>query len=487
MTSSEGVKFLFATTFSLSLSLVLLVICEVFHLMHAAARRLHWLFDVYSLLVLLMFVLPPAQMYFIMIDAGWHASYALRGSFVAELLFLYVFWRIGSPISSSSNLSSLISVEAGMSRILIVGTTMLAVLSGFTAVNLPFTYLGSFVRPVKEKEVILLEKRILTALNDVRASKLHILETETGAPSLTSTFATPPVHRFSVPTCDALVSSSSASASESTLGRNREPSPRSGSRMRHAAIGAQAYPTSVAVENVSGFYRIDALPPDVVAAERRGEALFIEYNEAARAWHDVTFARSPLGRLFTMMGAVMLILCAARVMAALYNISSHLFRFEYAKRGGSKAGVVTAALSSKVDRFADLIGVRAGVVYEYSTLAFTSLLIAINIRSALLRMTSVFSLVSDNDALSSSAAVFIAHLMGTYVISSTVLIRRFLPPGSRALISDVMGPMEFQFYQRWFDVLFISSAAIGALFLAHQSGRWRPKWLFGTRHRRKYV
>lgn len=416
--------------------------------MHNATRRLHWLFDVYSLLVLLVFVLPTAQVYLILIDAGWRTASAVRGSAVAEILFLYTFWRIGDPFASTSrSIRSMVSVEAGMSRILIIGTTMLAVLSGFTAVHLPYTYLSSFIRPVREKEVYQLETRLLSSLEDVRRRKYEILESEARSYTRQVGHSTQPyfLKRF-------------FATQEPNISSRPLPRPAGNSELDDSASHAATH-------------CITFTPPDIVAAERRTEAIFREYNEAAAAWRDVLFARTLLGRLFTVLGALMLVLCGARVVAAVYNIILHVLRVQ---RGGTKGG--TAMLSSEVHQMLLVIGIEIDVdiLYQYATLAFTSVLIAVNIRSALVRMTSVFSFVSGNETLNSSAAVFIAHLMGTYVISSTVLIGSFLPPGSRALIGDVMGSMEFQFYQRWFDVLFIGSAIVAAMILSYQSGRWRP-------------
>ncbi|CDF37011.1 unnamed protein product [Chondrus crispus] len=287
---------------------------------------------------------------------------------------------------------------------------MLALLSGFTAVHLPYSYLSAVIRPVKEKDVVALADRLCAALDHVLHKKRALLETEVS-------FAVRPA-------------------------ASRKPRPPQGRALQ-------------------------GLPPDVVDAERSVSALFVQYNEAAAAWHDVAFARTNVGRLFTVLGALMLLLCAVRLVAAVYHIYAHLRGAGVGGKGG--AFLISHHLHGLLVR-AGMRGLDVKVVYQYSTLGITSILIAVNLRAALMRMTSLFALLAGNDALNSSAAVFIAHLMGTYVISSTVLIRSFLPPGSRVLISDVLGKMEFQYFQRWFDVLFISSAVIGALVLAYQSG-----------------
>lgn len=381
---------------------MLLILFEAVGLMHTATRRLNWMFDVYALLALLVLVLPVAQVYHLLRDAGFSRGAGARGAFVAEAVFLYVFWRIGDPFKTGfADARALFSVEAAMGRILIVGTTMLALLSGFTAVNLPYGYLAWFLHRVSERDVLALEKRFFAALDDIAAEKRHVLETE-------------------------------------------------------RAPGGVDVPTR----------RIHHVPDALIAAERRADAAFLRFNEAAAAWRDILFARTALGRLFTALGALMLLLCGVRVAVALANIWRHL-------RGGSAARGGAPKLFGYLHRALVPLGVHADkdVVYQYATLGFTSILIATNMRAALIRMSSAFTLLSDNESVSSSAPVFIAHLMGTYVISSTILVRSFLPPGTRALISDVMGSMEFQYFQNWFDILFIGSAAIAVLFLTYQSGR----------------
>lgn len=61
--------------------------------------------------------------------------------------------------------------------------------------------------------------------------------------------------------------------------------------------------------------------------------------------------------------------------------------------------------------------------------------------------------------------------MGTYITSSTVLARPFLPPGSRALIAELQrgGRVEYEFFSRYFDAIFLSSAAIAAVVLLRPS------------------
>lgn len=415
-----AIQTLFALTFSVSVSLVCLILFDAIGLMHTATRRLNWLFDVYLLLILLVVVLPIAQVHHILNDLGISSSRSAKFAILAEFVFLYLFWRIGDPLTSPQHVTQLsrnpifrttpaaVAVhfaQAAMARILILGTTLLAILSGLTAVNLPYAYLGWFLHQVSEKDMLGLEKRLATSLQDIAAEKRYVLDTE--------------------PARD-----------ESAFG------PRT---IRH-------------------------MPQSIVAAERRSHQLFEQYNDAATAVREIRFASTLIGRLFTVLGAVMLVLCGVRVFLALYNI---VLRMRGTIRGYNGTPKLFVYLHAILQSFG--VHVSGQVVYQYATLSFTSVLLATNLRAALKRMSSVFAVISGHESLSSSAPVFVAHLLGTYTISSTILIP-FLPPGSRLLISDVMGDLEFQYFQSWFDVLFICSAAVAVCLLLYQQGLlWKSR------------
>lgn len=74
--------------------------------------------------------------------------------------------------------------------------------------------------------------------------------------------------------------------------------------------------------------------------------------------------------------------------------------------------------------------------------------------------------------------LILAQIMGMYFISSVLLLRMNMPVQYRAIITQVLGALQFNFYHRWFDVIFLVSAlgSIVTLYLAHKEPIKENSW-----------
>lgn len=100
--------------------------------------------------------------------------YSTSLTIILWLVYLYFFWRIGDPFPLLSVNRGIFSIEQGVSRIGVVGVTVMAVLSGFGAVNFPFTSMNYFIHPVTQNDVIATERKLLQTIDMMLAKKKRI-------------------------------------------------------------------------------------------------------------------------------------------------------------------------------------------------------------------------------------------------------------------------------------------------------------------------
>lgn len=89
-------------------------------------------------------------------------------------IFLYGFWRIGDPFPLLSVSHGVFTIEQAVSRIGVIGVTVMAILSGFGAVNYPYTSMTYFIRPVSQTDILTLERKLLLTMDMILAKKKRI-------------------------------------------------------------------------------------------------------------------------------------------------------------------------------------------------------------------------------------------------------------------------------------------------------------------------
>lgn len=61
-------------------------------------------------------------------------------------MYIYLFWKIGDPFPLLSPKQGILAIEQAISRVGVIGVTVMALLSGFGAVNYPYTSMAYFMR-----------------------------------------------------------------------------------------------------------------------------------------------------------------------------------------------------------------------------------------------------------------------------------------------------------------------------------------------------
>jgi hypothetical protein len=65
----------------------------------------------------------------------------------------------------------------------------------------------------------------------------------------------------------------------------------------------------------------------------------------------------------------------------------------------------------------------------------------------------------------------LAHGMGMYVAASVLMMRMSVPPAYRVVLSQVLENVEFVYYQRWFDNIFLASS-LGSVVVIWVQRKW---------------
>ncbi|XP_061042060.1 Golgi pH regulator A isoform X2 [Eubalaena glacialis] len=368
------VQVIFSVTFAFSCTMFELIIFEILGVLNSSSRYFHWKMNLCVILLILVFMVP----FYI-------------GYFIVSNIRLWI-----------------LSIEQLISRVGVIGVTLMALLSGFGAVNCPYTYLSYFLRNVTDTDIVALERRLLQTMDMIISKKKRMAVTRR------TMFQKGEVHN--------------------------KPS------------GFWGMIKSVTT-SAPGSENLTLIQQEVDALEELSRQLFLETADLYATKERIEYSKTFKGKYFNFLGYFFSIYCVWKIFMATINIV-----FD---RVG-KTDPVTRGIEITVN----YLGIQFDVKFWSQHISFilVGIIIVTSIRGLLITLTKFFYAISSSKS-SNVIVLLLAQIMGMYFVSSVLLIRMSMPLEYRTIVTEVLGELQFNFYHRWFDVIFLVSALSSILFL----------------------
>uniref|UniRef100_A0A665U7S3 Golgi pH regulator n=1 Tax=Echeneis naucrates TaxID=173247 RepID=A0A665U7S3_ECHNA len=370
------VQVVFSITFAFSCTMFELIIFEILGALSSSSRYFHWKLNLYVILLVLIFVVPFYIGYFVVSNIRLLQRQRLLFACMVWFTFMYFFWKLGDPFPILSPKHGILSIEQLISRVGVIGVTLMALLSGFGAVNCPYTYMSYFLRNVTDSDILALERRLLQTMDMIVSKKKRIAMTR-----------------------------------RQMYQRGEDQNKQTGFWGMIKSVTS----TQTGSENLS------LIQQEIDALEELSRQLFLETVDLQATKERIEYSKTFQGKYFNFLGYFFSIYCVWKIFMVKFW-SQHI------------------------------------------SFILVGIIIVTSIRGLLITLTKFFYAISSSKS-SNVIVLVLAQIMGMYFVSSVLLMRMSMPLEYRSIVTEVLGELQFNFYHRWFDVIFLVSALSSILFL----------------------
>lgn len=429
----KAIVFTFSLTFALSCSMFELIIFEIVGFFEPASRLFHWKLTLYVTLSMLVVFLPMYIAYYILSNIRFVPQKRVIKLFltiISWMVFIFFFWKLGDPFPMFNPRHGIFTIEQCIGRVGVIGVTLMAILSGFGAVNYPYSCMSYFVRHVSDNDIQLIEKRLMQTMGMIATKKRRIaIAVEQNKRSRGS------------------LSSGGGriwGLFRSVTGVSR------GQRSTQPAD----YSTPLGLPE-----DVKSLQIECVALEELSRQLYLESVDLHNTQEHARFSRTFMGRYFNVLGHFFSLYCSWKIFICTVNIVFN--------RVGKLDPV-----SKTIQIVVEYLGFEIDVKFwsQQSSFYLVGIIVVTSIRGLLITLTKFFHAIASPKS-SNVIILTIAQLMGMYFVSMVLLMRMNMPPEYRSIVTEVLGEdLQFNFYHRWFDVIFLVSAlsSMAFLYVAHK-------------------
>ncbi|KAJ3113535.1 hypothetical protein HK098_007633 [Nowakowskiella sp. JEL0407] len=362
-----------------------------------------------TLLFLLLLLIPFYAVYSTLSTTYSLLTRLALASFSA-LAYFYLFCKLADSILPHS--SSYFSLFYLVSRVGVFGTLLIALLSGFGAVNTPYTTLFIFIRNVSIEDLKLAEAKI-------QKTQLMISEKQS---QLQSSFT---ASSLKSDTLSKIFTSLRTNFTNST----------------HHRLQSEIQSLQLILQNLT-----------------------TDYEEMSSDYTRTLLRKTLLGNIQNLSGYIFAASCIWRLITGILNI---LFPTPptSTKPTNSSTDPISLTLNVLMTQF--------GVIHEGNkeywtqtcSFLFVGVLAFVSIRGLTIQFSKIFKSMKIRNGYyrnSDMLLLFLSEFLGVYMLSTLLMLETSVPSKYRKLgiVGDDVGVL---FYKRWFDVIFVLAAAVEAV------------------------